>query len=84
MSSTTASLLHTDTHTTDDITRGSPIVCNMLWIILIVLTIDLFVQTDSHIQQRLIFGHVITQMSAKSGIERYGTAANDTMMAEFA
>jgi hypothetical protein len=34
-------------------------------------------------EQCLIYGHVLTQMSAKTGIKKHGSAAVDAMMAEF-
>jgi Reverse transcriptase (RNA-dependent DNA polymerase) len=43
-----------------------------------------FIQTHAHQEQRLTFGHVFTQMSAKAAIKKHGSAAVDAMMAEFA
>jgi hypothetical protein len=40
-----------------------------------------FTQTNRQLQHQLIFGHVITQMTAINGIKRYG--AVNAMMAEF-
>jgi hypothetical protein len=40
-----------------------------------------FVQTHAQQEQRLIFGHVFTQMSVKAAIKKHGSAAVDAMMA---
>ena len=38
---------------------------------------------DGHVNRRVVFAHVMNQMSAKAGIRRHGKAAEVAMMAEF-
>jgi hypothetical protein len=41
-----------------------------------------FVQ-DGHVNSKVVFEHVMTQMSAKAGIRKHGKAAEDALIAEF-
>ena len=38
---------------------------------------------DGHVSRRVMFAHLMNQMSAKAGIRKHGKAAEDAMMAEF-